>query len=513
MAMHLANAISYITDEEKTQRGALVGSHNCNADTALQEMLVIKRKYGKMDKRQGYHFIISFKKQEVRPETAMEITQKFVERYFGDDFQCLYATHDNTDHVHSHILFNSVSWRTGRKYRYEKGDWAREIQPIVNELCKEYGLSIQDIEVGTEEKSLKKWDKTRQGIFKWNHQIRLDVEDSISFATGYNNFLKLMELKGYEIKRKDGNIYLKPMGEKRFIRLIDVSAHYTKESIEDQIERGISRENSRMGNRTPRIVRCRKNYKKYMPPTSYQKVFFTKMYRTGQLMRRPYSQMWRYREEAVKFEKLQSQYLYLYRHNIRSAEELKERADILNTRMKNLDEDRHQIYKWRYPHKPALALLKTIEENETRASYYQQGSIFYAPYYEKWKEAAEALIKKGYTIGQLMEMKETVQNQLASVAKTKKEIRKEENLINSILCEKRRMQVFEREIPEPEIQDIPKQNVKEADMAGKGTAENQWKGGGAGKSGPMGTDHMPARTDTYHMEKQPAHNRNQEQAR
>ena len=70
--MHLANAVSYITDGEKTQDGLLVGSHNCNIDTALQEMLAIKRKYGKIDKRQGYHFIISFKKQEVRPETAMD---------------------------------------------------------------------------------------------------------------------------------------------------------------------------------------------------------------------------------------------------------------------------------------------------------------------------------------------------------------------------------------------------------------------------------------------------------
>ena len=264
MAMHLANAISYITDEEKTQSGSLVGSHNCNADTALQEMLATKRKFGKMDKRQGCHFIISFRKQEVRPETAMEITQKFVERYFGDDFQCLYATHDNTEHVHSHILFNSVSWRTGKKYRYEKGDWAKEIQPIVNELCKEYGLSIQDIEVGTEEKALKKWDKTKQGIFKWNHQIKLDVEDSISFANSYDNFLKLMEPKGYEIKQKNGETFLKPMGEKRFIRLTDISAYYTKEAIDNQIENRIQSKISRSENPTPRIVAYRKNYRKYI---------------------------------------------------------------------------------------------------------------------------------------------------------------------------------------------------------------------------------------------------------
>ena len=209
MAMHLANAISYITDEEKTQDGSLVGSHNCNVDTVLQEMLATKRKFGKMDKRQGYHFIISFKKQEVRPETAMEITQKFVEKYFGDNFQCLYATHDNTEHVHSHILFNSVSWRTGKKYRYEKGDWAKEIQPIVNELCKEYGLSIQDIEIGTKEKEPKKWDKTKQGIFRWNRQIRLDVEDSISFANSYEDFLKLMGIKGYGINQNNGKTFLK----------------------------------------------------------------------------------------------------------------------------------------------------------------------------------------------------------------------------------------------------------------------------------------------------------------
>lgn len=520
MAMHLANAVSYITDEEKTQRGALVGSHNCNVDSALQEMLSAKRKYGKLDKRQGYHFIISFKKQEVRPETAMEITQKFVERYFGDNFQCLYATHDNTQHVHSHILFNSVSWRTGKKYRYEKGDWAKEIQPIVNDLCKEYNLSIQDIEVGAEEKTPKKWDKTKQVIFKWNRQIRLDVEDSISFANSYDNFLKLMELKGYEIKWKSGETYLKPMGEKRFIRLTDISAYYTKESIESQIEKGVQYKNRRTENRTPRIVRCRKNYRKYLPPTSYQKAFFAKMYRTGQLRRKPYSQMWRYKEEAARFEKLQSQYLYLCRYNIRSADDLKGRRDILDTRIKNLDEERHQIYKWRYPHKPALALLKIIEENETRASYYKEGSIFYAPYYEKWKEAVKALAEKGYTVGQLMEMKETVQNQLASVAKSKKELKKEGNLIDSILYGESRTQALGKKVPEPEVMrtsDILEQNTKEANIPEKEMeTENPRKGGGVEKEEfpeieNLETENKSAQTDIGHREKQPAQNEKQEQ--
>lgn len=119
------------------------------------------------------------------------------------------------------------------------------------------------------------------------------------------------------------------------------------------------------------------------------------MYRTGQLKRKSYSQMWKYREEAIRFEKLQSQYLYLCKHRIHSVEELKDRKEDINIRMGALDEARHQIYKRRCPYKPALALLKIIEENEIRASYYKKGSLFYASNYEKWKEAAEILIGKG----------------------------------------------------------------------------------------------------------------------
>jgi len=496
MAMHLANAISYITDEEKTQNGALVGSHNCSVDTALQEMLATKRKYGKLDKRQGYHFIISFKKQEVRPETAMEITQKFVERYFGDNFQCLYATHDNTEHVHSHILFNSVSWRIGRKYRYEKGDWAREIQPIVNDLCKEYGLSIQDIEVGAKEKEPKKWDKTKQGIFKWNHQISLDVEGSISFADNYENFLKLMELKGYEIQQKNGETYLKPMGEKKFICLTDIASCYTKEAIENQIEKGIRHETIRNENRTPRIIRCRKNYKRYIPLSPYQETFYAKMYRTGQLRRKPYSQMWKYKEEAVRFEKLQSQYLYLCRHSIRSAEELENQKKDISIRMDALDEERHQIYKRRYPHKPALALLKIIEENEPRASYYKEGSTFYASNYERWKEAADALIRKGYTISQIMEIKKTFQKELALVTKAKRELKKEENLINDIFLEGSRVQAAGKFM-----------QISEAKENTKGIFR---KGGDAEKT-ELSETKIPAQTDEGHLQDQPAQNKKQEQ--
>lgn len=143
---HLKRALDYVMNPDKTQDGRLVGAINCQVDTAFEQMKETKRNFGKIDKRQGYHIILSFKENEVNPDTAFEITQKFVEEYLGKSYEAVFVVHDNTAHVHSHIVFNSVSFVDGKKYRYEKGDWAKYIQPITNRLCQEYGLSIIDVD-------------------------------------------------------------------------------------------------------------------------------------------------------------------------------------------------------------------------------------------------------------------------------------------------------------------------------------------------------------------------------
>lgn len=142
---HLKQSLDYVMNPEKTQNGRLIGGMNCQPDTAFRQMMDTKKAFGKVDKRQGYHLIISFKKGEVSPDTAYEITQRFVKEYLGRQYEAVYCVHDNTDHIHAHIIFNSVSFVDGRKYRYEKGDWERDIQPITNRLCEEYGLSTIDI--------------------------------------------------------------------------------------------------------------------------------------------------------------------------------------------------------------------------------------------------------------------------------------------------------------------------------------------------------------------------------
>ena len=164
---HLRQAIDYILVSEKTGENMYVSSVNCQVPYAYEQMKATKVQFGKIDKRQGYHIIISFEEGEVDAPTAFEIVGRFVDEYLKDQYQTVYAVHDNTAHIHGHIIFNSVNFLNGKKFRYEKGDWAKYIQPITNRLCDEYGLSTISVERDEAESSEKytEWRDGRDGRF------------------------------------------------------------------------------------------------------------------------------------------------------------------------------------------------------------------------------------------------------------------------------------------------------------------------------------------------------------
>jgi hypothetical protein len=145
-AKHLANGLKYITDKEKTDEGRYIGCNNCILENALGQMEETKKHFGKMGGRQGYHFIISFKEKEIKEETAFELVGQFVKEYLGSDYEAVYAVHNDTEHIHGHIIFNSVRCSDGKKYDFPKGEWEYRIQPLVNRLCQEHGLSVLDMD-------------------------------------------------------------------------------------------------------------------------------------------------------------------------------------------------------------------------------------------------------------------------------------------------------------------------------------------------------------------------------
>ena len=164
---HLATVIEYVTNGEKTEEKILTGGNNLQVEYAMQQMMETKERFGKTGGRQAYHVIISLKEGETDAETAMDITKAFVEEYLAE-YESLYAVHVNTDHIHSHIIFNSVSFVTGLKYHYKKNDWATYIQPVINRLCEEHGLSIIELDPNEEHTRYQEWNEYRDGSFVWS---------------------------------------------------------------------------------------------------------------------------------------------------------------------------------------------------------------------------------------------------------------------------------------------------------------------------------------------------------
>lgn len=180
-AKHLANGLRYIMNPKKTGGGRYISGSGCIPENALAQMLETKRHFGKKDKRQAYHFIISFEKGEVTEETAFQVMGQFAEEYLGADYEAVYAVHNDTDHIHGHLIFNSVRCTDGRKYDYPKGEWEQRIQPLVNRLCKKHGLSVLDLEEVEKKRECKRKGAAGKNIpgqsgTECRHEFRRDLD-------------------------------------------------------------------------------------------------------------------------------------------------------------------------------------------------------------------------------------------------------------------------------------------------------------------------------------------------
>lgn len=198
IAAHLKHSIDYICNEAKTENGILAGGINCLPDLAFEQMIQTKEMFGQTGKRQGYHFVISLKPGEGTKEQMYEIIRRFAEEFLGGEYEAVYSVHVDKEHLHGHLVFNSVNMVTGRKYDYKKGDWKRIIQPITNRLREEYGLSIVPAEYSKNLVNMnrREWEKEQS----WSEFMDGDMKYCRSRAKSFDEFLFLMKELGYEIK-------------------------------------------------------------------------------------------------------------------------------------------------------------------------------------------------------------------------------------------------------------------------------------------------------------------------
>ena len=434
-ARHLKRALDYVMNPEKTQGGRLVGAINCQTDMAFEQMMDTKKQFGKTDKRQGYHIILSFKEDEVEPDRAFEITQKFVAEYLGDAYEAVFVVHDNTDHVHSHIVFNSVSFVDGKKYRYEKGDWAKYIQPITNKLCQEYGLSIIDVEDGSKEKqheNYKDWSEYREGSFVWADMIKRDLDACILQANDFSGFLELLSEKGYEVKQGK-YLAVRPQGMTRFRRCKTLGENYSQEAIVERIAKeDLSFYQSQNEEKQAAIVKCYVKRYHRAKMSGLQKRYYAKLYRIGKLKKKPYSQVWKYKDDIRKMHKLQEEYLFLVNHDIHSAEELVSVISSLTDKRKEVSAEKSRIYKARERSRELFDIADDMKELEPAEKSFLQGDVFFTDEHLQWETLKQKLLSQGYSLEEVEALRKHYKEEYSKACAKERAVFKELNIGKSI---------------------------------------------------------------------------------
>jgi Relaxase/Mobilisation nuclease domain. len=453
---HLKNAIDYILKPQKTQNGELVGAGNCNLYTAYEDMMDTKKFYNKTDMRQGYHFIVSLLPGEGNTEQMKEIIEKFATEYLGTAYEYVYAVHDDKEHIHAHLIFNSVSRETGLKYHYKNGDWEKHIQPITNKLCKEYGLSEMSFERGEENQKYNIWEKEKG----WNNIIENDMGMILKKAVSYKDFIRRLREEHYEIKEQKV-LKIKPHGKSKYMRMHDFGENY-KEYIENIIKENklnsMDKKDIPVKSNPPIKSFSSFRYRRYQKLTKFQKLRLRKLYRTGRLRyKNNYNQAWKYKKDILKLQKLKQQYNYILKHRIKDDRDLNSRELLLDEKIGQLNKEQQEIYFERKPLKEAFEMLEEFKELGRYQELQEKGYEGFENRTSRYQEIVTYFLKNKISVEVLENNKQYFSDKLKLISKEKKEIKQEKKLINVIRQQPKTVSVTRKELQKKKNVVIKKQ--------------------------------------------------------
>ena len=195
----MKNVLAYVTRTEKTQSEdkQYVTALNCSAPTAYDEMLATKNTYHKNSGRMYYHLVQSFPKgDDTPPELAHRIAVELAEKAFGK-YECIVATHIDREHIHSHIVFNSVSFEDGKKY-HSNGNTVQELMDLSDEICMKYGVTVLDRQQQKQKDVLS--DREYRSAVRgesWKLQLMNAVTEVMKQAKSKKQFMFMMKQLGY----------------------------------------------------------------------------------------------------------------------------------------------------------------------------------------------------------------------------------------------------------------------------------------------------------------------------
>lgn len=336
VSSHLDNAIDYILQEKKLGKLHLSGGINCMTSGTYEQMMATKKMFGKMGGRQGYHFILSLKPGEGTPQQMYEIAMKFAERAFHNEYEAVVAVHTDKEKIHAHIVLNSVNMVTGYKFQYKKGDWKHIYQPITNELCAEYGLSIVPAEYSKEPSNVPR--NEFQKNMKFHDLIREDCECLLALSEDTAHFIWLLRRLGYEVK-EGVHIAVKVPGMKRFARLDTIDKRYAR----DRLEQTIAEVQDRKVDFPVRTFNTDKFSNSTLNPYPKRYYYQIRGIRVVKKYRFGYKAA-KYYKDILLLEKLQEEYLFLCDNHIHSFEDLLDYRSNAVDELKQIHSEQQEIY-------------------------------------------------------------------------------------------------------------------------------------------------------------------------
>ncbi|EJU21493.1 relaxase/mobilization nuclease domain protein [Peptoanaerobacter stomatis] len=236
----LKKAIDYICNGDKTDDEIYVTTYLCSRENAHKEFELTKKQFNSRTKILAHHLIQSFVPEEVSFEEAHRVGIELCEKILGGKYEYVLATHIDKDHIHNHIIFNSIDVEEGKIYHSYYGSYMN-IRNQSDKLCKEHNLSVIDQETQREINEIKRrefvswhdWNEDKKGS-SYKSKLQFDIDRSIQQSVNWQDFLERMESRGYEIKQGK-HIAFKSKNQQRFTRAKTIGDNYSEEKMKDRI--------------------------------------------------------------------------------------------------------------------------------------------------------------------------------------------------------------------------------------------------------------------------------------
>lgn len=353
----LEGEINKALNKDKTEQDLFQSAIGCTCETAFEDMCRIKEMWHKEKGVQGFHLVQSFAAGEVSPELAHQIGMEFAGQLLGGEFQAVVSTHLNTKCIHNHIVWNSVSMKTGRKYRSNEKIYVTQVRQISDELCRKHGLSVIHTEKSERvARPYAQWLAEQNGTPTWKTPIRQDVDNAIAASFTWKQFLRTLEKQGYAFRfdRKYPTLILPGTG--RTVRFKTLGKSYTPEAIQNRIL--YPKPPYRAGKQTPPTSRflLLLGEKPSRKLSGLRALYYSYLYKVGALPKKPRYPSYAVREDIRKLDQRIEQAEFIFKNHIEDRGQLHAIRQKAEDEIAVLIKQRQKLYRYE-PGSPQITAL------------------------------------------------------------------------------------------------------------------------------------------------------------